>query len=184
MAMVLLSLAASVASIAHAADATAGKKQSAPQKNASAKPAVAEARARAELLHDAMHATLITVHHEYYREDEGLTIPAVTLKNVFQELSDRHRVQLHWLAVNAQAMNVDHEPQDEFEERAVKALKEGQAFHEETSDGRYRRAAPVVLANDCLKCHLPNRTSTAARRAALSITFEVAEEPARQAGSD
>lgn len=38
------------------------------------------ARHQAELLHDTIHATLRTVHHDFYREDEGLPIPAASLK--------------------------------------------------------------------------------------------------------
>ena len=43
---------------------------------------VDEARRQAELLHRAMHATLQVVHHVYYREDEGLAIPAAG-RNLF-----------------------------------------------------------------------------------------------------
>ena len=157
-----------------AGDAAAGQQESTSSAATTTKPTLDEARSRAALLHDAFHATLTTVHHEYYREDEGLTIPAVTLKTVFADLTERHHVQLHWLAVNAQAMNVDHQAKDDFDKQAVKALASGKPFHEAVSGNLYRRAAPITLTSDCLKCHLPNRTSTAARIAALVITQEVA----------
>ena len=76
---------------------------------------VAEARGRAKLLHEAFHATLHIVHLRYYREDEGQIIPARTLESVFGELERRQQVKLRWLAVNATAMNVDHNPKGKFE---------------------------------------------------------------------
>lgn len=134
-------------------------------------PTLQELRVRAQLLHEALHATLQIVHHQYYREDEGLAIPAATMKKVFREVEARHQVKLRWLAVNAKAMNNDHEPRNDFERQAVKALSSGQTAHEAVQEGVYRRAATVRLSNECLKCHLPDRTSTADRAAGLLIEF-------------
>lgn len=156
-----------------------------PPEAAAPKPAVAappaalplpspqEARERADLLHGLVSDTLTVVHHAYYREDEGLPIPAVALKEVFGELATRRKVQLRWLVVDAQAMNVDHNPRDDFEKAAVKALLAGEPQHEETASGTYRRVAPISLTSECLKCHLPNRRSTKARTAALLISMPV-----------
>jgi len=135
---------------------------------------VAEARGRAQLLHETLHASLQVVHHEYYREDEGLTIPAVTLRRVFGELADRHKVELRWLAVTAPPMNVEHKPRDEFEKQAVAALAKGDAEFEQAADGVYRFAGAITLSSECLKCHLPNRTSTKDRAAGLVITMPLA----------
>jgi hypothetical protein len=135
-------------------------------------PSLAEARDRAALLHETMHATLQIVHHEYFREGE--TIPAATLKRVFREIAKRQQVELRWLAVNAQAMNTDHEAQNAFETQAAKALGAGEESFELAEEGRYRRAGAITLASDCLKCHLPNRTSTRPRTAALIITMAIA----------
>jgi hypothetical protein len=74
-------------------------------------PTAGEARERAQILHEAMHATLQIVHHEYYREDEGLTIPAATLQGVFREMATRQGVELRWLAVQGEAMNSDQAAQ-------------------------------------------------------------------------
>lgn len=136
-------------------------------------PSREEARERADLLHGLVSDTLTVVHHAYYREDEGLPIPAVALKDVFGELATRRKVQLRWLVVDAQAMNVDHNPRDEFEKAAVKALLAGEPQHEGTANGTYRRVAPIPLTSECLKCHLPNRRSTKARTAALLISMPV-----------
>lgn len=131
----------------------------------------AEARGRAKLLHETMHATLQVVHHEYYREDEALKLPAATLRSVFRELAERQKVELRWLAVNADAMNVDHRPRDPFERQAVKELAGGKKEFEQVSDNVYRFAGPITLTSDCLKCHAPTRTSNQDRAAALVITM-------------
>lgn len=136
-------------------------------------PSVDEARGQAELLHDAMHSTLQLVHHEYYREDEGLTIPAALLKDVFAEIAEARQVKLRWIAVNAPAMNIDHAAADEFEKDAVKALTAGKSHIDSVEAGVYRRAAAITLHAECLKCHLPNRTSTKPRTAGLVISLPI-----------
>jgi hypothetical protein len=136
-------------------------------------PTVDEARGRAALLHETIHATLQFVHAQYYREDEGLLLPAATLKSVFRELAERRKVELRWLVVEGRAMNIDHNPRDEFEKQAVKALGSGKDEFELAEDGVYRYAAPITLGSECLKCHLPNRTSNASRAAGLVISMPV-----------
>ncbi len=71
-------------------------------------PSVEEARGRARLLYETIQAMLQVVHHEYYREDEKLPIPARTFQKVFRELADNQKVEIRWLAVTGQAMNQDH----------------------------------------------------------------------------
>ncbi len=146
---------------------------------AAEKPAatVDEARARARLLHEAIHATLHIVHLRYYREDEGLAIPAATLKSVFRELEERRQVGVHWLVVDGDAMNVDHNPRDEFEKKAVEALRSGKEDYELAKNGVYRHAGRIALTSDCLKCHLPTRTSTEVRSAGLVISMPIQATP-------
>lgn len=136
-------------------------------------PTVAEARGRAELLHETFHAVLQVVHHQYYREDEGLAIPAVTLKKVFRELASRKQVDVRWLAVNAAAMNSDHLPQNEFERTAVAAIAAGNDDYENVERDVYRRVAAITLTSECLKCHAPNRSSTKDRVAGLMISMPI-----------
>ena len=136
-------------------------------------PTVNEARGRARLLHEAIHGTLQVVHAQYYREDEGLVLPAATLEKVFRELSERRQVEIRWLVVDAQAMNVDHNPRDDFEKQAVKALAAGENEVDQAKDGVYRYAGPITLGSECLKCHLPNRTSNKSRRAGLVVSMPV-----------
>lgn len=134
-----------------------------------------QARRQAEILHTSIHATLRVVHDRYYREDEGLPIPAAIMGDVFKELEAEQNVKLRWLAVEGMAMNTDHLPQDIFETEAVKALKAGKPFHEQSENGLYCRAAPITLSSHCLKCHMPDRKSTRDRTAGLIIAIPVSD---------
>ncbi len=137
---------------------------------------VQEARGRARLLQETIHATLQIVHREYFREDEHLTIPSRTMKRVFRELKRRCNVDLHWVVINAQAMDVDHKPRNDFEKKAAAAIASGKSEYEQVSDGVYRHVGAITLASECLKCHLPNRTSTEDRAAGLVITMPIKEK--------
>ncbi len=130
-----------------------------------------EARGQARLLHETIHTTLQIVHRQYYREDEGLALPASTLETVFDELEASRNIKLHWLAVDAQPMSVDHKPRNDFEKNAVAALKAGQESFELAEGAVFRHVGVITLSNQCLKCHLPARRSTKARKAALVITL-------------
>jgi len=132
-----------------------------------------QARRQAEILHTSIHAMLQTVHDRYYREDEGLPIPAAIMGDVFKQIETEQEVKLRWLAVEGLAMNTDHLPQDDFETDAVRLLKSGKTSHELSTDGLYRRAAPITLSSHCLKCHMPDRKSTADRKAGLIISIAV-----------
>lgn len=134
---------------------------------------VEAAREQAVTLHETMHSTLRVTHDRYYREDEGLPIPASILKEVFDDLQTRRGITLRWLAVEGQAMNTDHKPQNVFERQAVKALKAGRKSYEQTADGVFRRAAPITLSSHCLKCHVPNRRSTRDHTAGLIVSIPV-----------
>lgn len=130
-----------------------------------------QAQREAALLHDAMHATLQLVHHRYYKEDEGLVIPAATLKEVFEDLEKEHTVKLRWLVVEGQAMNSEHVARNASEEAAVQALHAGKKQYEWVDQGIYHRAGPIALTNICLKCHVPDRMSTETRTAGLIIAI-------------
>lgn len=137
-------------------------------------PTAAEARGRAELLHEALHGVLQAVHHQYYREDEGLALPAATLKKVFDELAKRKQVEIRWLAVSAAPMSVEHLPRNGFERQAIAALAAGQDAYERIERDVYLRVAPITLGSECLKCHAPSRTSTKDRVAGLLISMPLA----------
>ena len=125
-------------------------------------PSVDEARGRARLLHGTIHDTLQFVHAQDYRVGEGLMIPAAGLERVFRGDGRTNDVKLRWLAVDGRAMNIDHNPRDEFEEEASKSLASGKDEHELVADGVYRYAAPITLRAECLKCHFPAGPATRA----------------------
>ncbi len=134
-------------------------------------PSVDEARARASLLHETIHDTLQVVHARYFREDEGLTIPAANFKRIFESIEERNGVKVRWLVVDGRTMNVNHEPRDAFEKEAAEALSSGKDQYERFADGVYRYAGPITLGADCLKCHLPSRSSNQSRTAGLLISM-------------
>lgn len=141
---------------------------------------VAEARGRAQLLHETVHGALQVMHRDLFREDESLTIPSRSLEDVFGELARSYDVEVRWLAVNTEAMNVDHNAQTEFERDAVKALASGKTEFESSEGAVYRHAGVIRLASQCLKCHVPNRTSTKDRAAGLVIVMPLADKRAAQ----
>ena len=147
-----------------------------PAREPASRPTVTEARERARLLHGTIHDTLQVVHAQYYREDERLLIPAASLEDVFQSVAERSGVELRWLVVEGRAMNVHHNPRDQFERDAAAALAAGQGEYEATADGVYRHAGAITLKAECLSCHLPSRSSNDDRTAGLVIAITVAKE--------
>jgi hypothetical protein len=134
-------------------------------------PSLEVARGQARLLHETIHTTLRIVHRQYYREDEKLMLPAAAMRNVFDELARREKVELRWLAVTAHPVNVDHSARTEFEKEAVAALSEGAPRYERATNGVFHHVGTIALTADCLKCHMPNRTSTTERVAGLVIAI-------------
>jgi len=134
-----------------------------------------EARGQSKLLHETFHVTLQVVHQQYFRQGEKVQIPSRTLDTVFEELSRERDIEFRWISVNAEAMNINHEPRDAFEKKAAKAIATGKDSYEQVEKGVYRRAGRIALLNQCLKCHLPNRTSTKTRSAALIINMRLKE---------
>lgn len=132
---------------------------------------VAEARARAKLLHETLHGALQVMHRDFFREEEKLPIPSQSLEDVFEEVAKSQKVTLRWLVVNTDAMNVDHKAKSDFEKEAVRALASGEKSFESATGGDYRYAGAIRLSADCLGCHLPSRSSNKDRAAALVISM-------------
>jgi hypothetical protein len=132
---------------------------------------VAEARDRARLLHETLHGALQVMHRDFFDDEEPKRIPSKSLEDVFSELARSHNVKVQWLAVNSEALSIDHKPRNEFEKQAVKALSSGEKEYESVTGNSYRYVGSIKLASQCLKCHLPNRTSTRDRAAGLVITM-------------
>lgn len=137
-------------------------------------PATAdEARVRARILHETIHGSLQVMHRDLFREDESIAIPSHSLEDVFKELERGYGIKVRWLAVNAKAMNIDNEAKTEFEKQAVKVLSEGKPEYEQIKDNRFQYAGSIRLASQCLKCHLPRRTSNKDRLAGLVISMSL-----------
>lgn len=134
---------------------------------------VSEASARARLLYESFHGTLQVVHRDFFDEDESRLIPSQALEDVFTEMSSSFDVDMKWLVVETDIVNVDHQPADDFEKAAVVALKDGQPRFEAVEGERFRFAGPIRLASQCLKCHVQKRTSTDARKAGLLISMPI-----------
>lgn len=132
---------------------------------------VEEARIRARILHEAFGGALHVMHRDYFREDQRLKLPSKSLEDVFAAMAETHQVKLRWLAVNANAMNVDHKPQNEFEKQAVKAITSGKEEYELATEKLFRYAGAITLSASCVKCHVRRRTSNDEKKAALVITM-------------
>ena len=138
---------------------------------------VEEARARARILHEAFHGALQVMHRDFFDEDDARVLPSGSLEDVFEALQHSYDIQVRWLAVNAKAMNIDHEANSDFEKQAVAALASGKKEYELVTTNEYLHAGTIRLASQCLKCHLPQRTSTADRAAGLSIRMPLNMPP-------
>lgn len=113
---------------------------------------VADARKRAELMHEIFADTLDVVHHRYFRR-EGAVLPARALEDVFARIEKRSNVKARWIAVNTQAMSVNHEPESAFEKKAAEELGAGKAEYSRVEDGYYLEARPIPLGAGCIGCH-------------------------------
>lgn len=137
---------------------------------------VDEARGRARLLHETIHGTLQLVHRDFFDPNDHDFIPSATMDEVFEDLAQSQKVEIRWLGVEGKTMNVDHKPKDDFERKAVEALKEGKEEFELVENGRFRRAGVILLHNACLKCHVPKRKSLEDRVAGLVISMPLQKE--------
>lgn len=141
-------------------------------------PKIAEARLRAQLLHETFHGALQVMHRDFFKEEERSRIPSESLEDVFSELEKTWQVKVSWMAVNAKPMNVDHKPSDQFERQASRVIDKGGESHEAVEGDRFRYAGAITLGNRCLKCHVPDRTRLEDRQAAILITLPL--QPVRK----
>lgn len=141
---------------------------------------VAEARLQASVLQDVYISTLLAMHRRYFKDDARQPIPSRVMEDVFRDVGYRTKVKARWLAVNAQAMSLEHEPQDEFERQAARQIATGKDDIELVEEGVYRRATSISLASSCLKCHAPApMRPEVARYAALVISVPVKSDPVK-----
>jgi hypothetical protein len=156
-------------------DVTTSAQAESTEKSDNAKRVSVEvARQRAKLTHSICSAMLDVIHHQYFRHERS-TVPAVAMEDAFPRIADQENVSARWITVNAKVMNIDHEPQDEFEQQAAKAIAAGKPEYESVEKGIYRRAQGISLMNKgCLQCHLGFGASGRIDRfAGLVIAIEV-----------
>ncbi len=138
---------------------------------------VVEARERAKMLHEIYETTLRTIHSRYFKDNGSVPIPSRVMEDIFSRVSRKSTVTARWIAVNTQAMSLEHEPEDEFEKEAARTLSSGGQEFERIENGTYRRATPIILFDSCLKCHAPPPIRvTNARYAGLVISMPVKAE--------
>jgi hypothetical protein len=85
---------------------------------------VAEARERAKLMHNIYAATLDAMHHHFFRRERSV-LPARAMEDVFAEMEKQSKIKAGWISVNTKAMSINHEPKNDFEKQAAKAIAAG-----------------------------------------------------------
>ncbi len=150
----------------------AAPEDSVPAAAAENYPATAdEARSRARLLYEAIHGALQIMHRDFFDPDDKNRIPSASLEDVFKVMKETRGVELRWLGMNAKIMDVEHKARDDFEKAAVQAVIRGKEEFEQVENGKFRYVGAIQLHNQCLKCHVPHRTSLEDRFAGLAISM-------------
>lgn len=83
-----------------------------------------------------------------------VVLPARAMEDIFAEQEAQTGTRTRWIAVNARAMSVDHEPADGFEKEAARRIAAGDREVEQTDKGVYRYAAAIPLHQNCIQCHM------------------------------
>lgn len=136
-------------------------------------PTATEARARAQLIHAVIHGSLRVMHRDFFRKGDSKAIPSESLKDVFKAMEEEWQVTIRWLASDETVMNVDNKAKDEFQRKALVAVKGGEKEMTAVEKETFRFAGVIPLQNQCLKCHSPDRTSLEDRFSALEISMRV-----------
>lgn len=108
---------------------------------------------------------------------------AVAFREVFARIAEQRGVTLRWLAVEGVAMNVDHEPHDDFERSAAQAIRAGEKSFERVEHGVYRRAGAVALTNVCIKCHVSDRKTVEERSSGLIVAVPLTDGRTKQSAA-
>ncbi|MCA9127127.1 MAG: DUF3365 domain-containing protein [Planctomycetales bacterium] len=136
-----------------------------------------EARSRAKLLHEMVRGALQIMHRDFFDEEDAHAIPSASLEDVFHEMGKSYDVQMKWLTVNTDLVNVDHQAKSAFEKAAVKELAAGKQMAEKIEERSYQYAGAIRLGSQCLKCHVQRRTSNEDRTAGVVITMSILAAP-------
>ncbi len=124
-------------------------------------------------MHELVRGTLQVMHRDFFDDENPHTIPSASLEDVFKEMDKSFDVQIKWMTVDTDLVNVDHRPQTEFEQQAAKQLAIGKPFIDASGAERYQFAGAIRLGSQCLKCHVKLRTDNRDRTAAVLISMPV-----------
>lgn len=144
-------------------------------REASLPATVEDARGRARWIHEGFHGALQVMHRDFFEDEDTGSLPSQSLDDVFAELARSWSVEIRWLGVNA-TKGINHKPRDRFEEKAAAALAAGEKEYEQIEANRYRFVGMIRLQNECLKCHVRDRTTLEDRVAGLAISFPMRSE--------
>jgi hypothetical protein len=114
---------------------------------------VETARDRARLMLKVYSSTLDVLHDHYFHANRAV-LPARAMEDIFAETAQPIRAETRWIAVNAKAMSVDHEPADEFEKEAARRIAAGDKALEKVEGNTYRFAGSIPLHASCVQCHM------------------------------
>jgi hypothetical protein len=95
--------------------------------------------------------------------------------HVFAEMDKQTNIKAGWISVNTKAMSIHHEPKNEFEKNAAKAIAAGKGEFELVENAVYHRAAAIPLGTGCVSCHTGffSKTPQTQRFAGLVISVPV-----------
>lgn len=176
--LVVIVIATGVLASAHVRADPPAKAADDDSKSSAPELTVEEARRQAKLLHVTYEATLHTVHREYFREAGRTPVPARVLEDVFYWVDEETHGETRWIAVNTEAMSIEHNPESEFEKQAAKELATGKEDFERVEGGMYRRAGAITLFATCLRCHESalQQQRSKKRVAALVISIPIKDD--------
>ncbi len=120
-------------------------------------PAVARARKTVRMLDDIYKTAVVLITKHYVNDESDLPAGSAAIA-LFAAIKDKGWHEVRLLDATGEPMEEANSPRDDFERKAIAALKSGKSYYEQvvTKDGRrYLRAAtplPVVLKK-CTMCH-------------------------------
>jgi len=135
-----------------------------------------EARSRARWMAELVNGSLQIMHRDFFDIDNPDVLPSQSLEDVFREMERSWSVEIRWLGVNATKAR-KHRAADDFEKAAVSALRAGAPEYEAIEGERYRFVKSMRIQNECLKCHVPYRTSLEDRVGGIAFAFPFLAEP-------
>ncbi len=120
-------------------------------------PALQRTRKTVRMLDDIYKTAVVLITKHYVNDESDLPAGSAAIA-LFAAIKDKGWHEVRLLDATGEPMEEANSPQDEFEKKAIAALKGGKGYYEQVvvKDGRrYLRAAtpvPVVLKK-CTMCH-------------------------------